>query len=120
MVPVSASQSCGAASPTRKEQVTVSARRWRLVTKYMSLAVMVRCSHTTCPPGAAVVHWASGATLSLASASPTELDANTRPLPTRRSASRSEERRVGKECVSTCRSRGSRYHKKQNNHQLQQ
>src|SRR3546814_13070993 len=25
---------------------------------------------------------------------------------------RSEERRVGKECVSTCRSRGSRYHKK--------
>src|SRR3546814_17196438 len=26
--------------------------------------------------------------------------------------SRSEERRVGKECVSTCRSRGSPYHKK--------
>src|SRR3546814_11161391 len=25
-------------------------------------------------------------------------------------AARSEERRVGKECVSTCRSRGSRYH----------
>src|SRR3546814_11399372 len=25
---------------------------------------------------------------------------------------RSEERRVGKECVSTCRSRGSRYHEK--------
>src|SRR3546814_13938386 len=25
---------------------------------------------------------------------------------------RSEERRVGKECVSTCRSRGSRYHSK--------
>src|SRR3546814_8203987 len=28
---------------------------------------------------------------------------------------RSEERRVGKECVSTCRSRGSPYHKKKNN-----
>src|SRR3546814_12088342 len=28
------------------------------------------------------------------------------------SASRSEERRVGKECVSTCRSRWSRYHEK--------
>src|SRR3546814_19091100 len=27
----------------------------------------------------------------------------------------SEERRVGKECVSTCRSRWSRYHEKQNN-----
>src|SRR3546814_12842773 len=27
-----------------------------------------------------------------------------------RCASRSEERRVGNECVSTCRSRGSRYH----------
>src|SRR3546814_20844933 len=27
---------------------------------------------------------------------------------------RSEERRVGKECVSTCRSRGSTYHKKKN------
>src|SRR3546814_17654387 len=27
-------------------------------------------------------------------------------------AERSEERRVGKECVSTCRSRGSPYHKK--------
>src|SRR3546814_20334295 len=29
---------------------------------------------------------------------------------------RSEERRVGKECVSTCRSRWSPYHKKKNNH----
>src|SRR3546814_15048117 len=29
--------------------------------------------------------------------------------------SRSEERRVGKECVSTCRSRWSPYHKKKNN-----
>src|SRR3546814_15768084 len=29
---------------------------------------------------------------------------------------RSEERRVGKECVSTCRSRWSPYHEKQNNH----
>src|SRR3546814_14416477 len=29
-----------------------------------------------------------------------------------RSAGRSEERRVGKECVSTCRSRGSTYHQK--------
>src|SRR3546814_19953324 len=29
--------------------------------------------------------------------------------------SRSEERRVGKECVSTCRSRGSPYHEKKNN-----
>src|SRR3546814_14574201 len=28
---------------------------------------------------------------------------------------RSEERRVGKECVSTCRSRWSPYHKKKNN-----
>src|SRR3546814_18128600 len=28
---------------------------------------------------------------------------------------RSEERRVGKECVSTCRSRGSPYHYKKNN-----
>src|SRR3546814_19253126 len=31
--------------------------------------------------------------------------------------SRSEERRVGKECVSTCRSRWSPYHYKQNNSQ---
>src|SRR3546814_13267050 len=30
------------------------------------------------------------------------------------SPQRSEERRVGKECVSTCRSRGSPYHKKNN------
>src|SRR3546814_18489107 len=30
-------------------------------------------------------------------------------------ASRSEERRVGKECVSTCRSRWSPYHSKNNN-----
>src|SRR3546814_20223693 len=30
-------------------------------------------------------------------------------------ARRSEERRVGKECVSTCRSRWSPFHKKQNN-----
>src|SRR3546814_10212495 len=30
--------------------------------------------------------------------------------PDRRSAARSEERRVGKECVSTCRSRWSPYH----------
>src|SRR3546814_16374489 len=29
-------------------------------------------------------------------------------------AGRSEERRVGKECVSTCRSRGSPYHSKKN------
>src|SRR3546814_14996525 len=28
---------------------------------------------------------------------------------------RSEERRVGEECVSTCRSRGARYHKKKKN-----
>src|SRR3546814_17171998 len=31
-----------------------------------------------------------------------------------RSAARSEERRVGKECVSTCRSRWSPYHSKKN------
>src|SRR3546814_19499251 len=30
-------------------------------------------------------------------------------------ATRSEERRVGKECVSTCRSRGSPYHSKKTN-----
>src|SRR3546814_19582489 len=33
-----------------------------------------------------------------------------------RSQPRSEERRVGKECVSTCRSRWSPYHYKQNTH----
>src|SRR3546814_16562080 len=33
-----------------------------------------------------------------------------------RSAGRSEERRVGKECVSTCRSRWSPYHYKKNIH----
>src|SRR3546814_20651262 len=33
----------------------------------------------------------------------------------RPSAPRSEERRVGKACVSTCRSRGSPYHQKKNN-----
>src|SRR3546814_12923571 len=32
------------------------------------------------------------------------------PLPDIERLSRSEERRVGKECVSTCRSRWSRYH----------
>src|SRR3546814_13436540 len=31
---------------------------------------------------------------------------------------RSEERRVGKECVSTCRSRWSQYHYKKNTHEL--
>src|SRR3546814_16709339 len=31
---------------------------------------------------------------------------------------RSEERRVGKECVSTCRSRGSRYHEKKKRTQM--
>src|SRR3546814_16740929 len=31
-------------------------------------------------------------------------------LPSSQSAARSEERRVGKECVSTCRSRWSQYH----------
>src|SRR3546814_12025528 len=35
-------------------------------------------------------------------------------LPRTDSNSRSEERRVGKECVSTCRSRWSPYHAKQN------
>src|SRR3546814_20312043 len=33
-------------------------------------------------------------------------------MPVHPSARRSEERRVGKECVSTCRSRGSQYHTK--------
>src|SRR3546814_13176592 len=33
-------------------------------------------------------------------------------------ADRSEERRVGKECVSTCRSRWSPYHSKKNSHTL--
>src|SRR3546814_16929396 len=39
------------------------------------------------------------------------------PLVENQIPDRSEERRVGKECVSTCRSRGSRYHykKKQKN-----
>src|SRR3546814_14076799 len=31
-------------------------------------------------------------------------------------SNRSEERRVGKECVSTCRSRGSPYHQKKKKH----
>src|SRR3546814_20907508 len=40
--------------------------------------------------------------------------------PVRRLRTRSEERRVGKECVSTCRSRWSPYHykKKEHNNQL--
>src|SRR3546814_12961963 len=33
---------------------------------------------------------------------------------------RSEERRVGKECVSTCRSRWSPYHSKKKNHKAEQ
>src|SRR3546814_20202731 len=44
----------------------------------------------------------------------------TRPCPAgRRKAARSEERRVGKECVSTCRTRWSPYHykKKKSRHQ---
>src|SRR3546814_18036105 len=36
--------------------------------------------------------------------------ARSRRLVIRQVAARSEERRVGKECVSTCRSRGSPYH----------
>src|SRR3546814_15552418 len=40
---------------------------------------------------------------------------NPRRIGQRRRADRSEERRVGKECVSTCRSRWSPYHKKKNN-----
>src|SRR3546814_18182383 len=39
----------------------------------------------------------------------------TRHLISEGQAKRSEERRVGKECVSTCRSRWSTYHKKQKN-----
>src|SRR3546814_19033566 len=35
-----------------------------------------------------------------------------------RACSRSEERRVGKECVRTCRSRGSPYHEKQTKREL--
>src|SRR3546814_16991598 len=35
---------------------------------------------------------------------------STSPLPHRDGTNRSEERRVGKECVSTCRSRGAPYH----------
>src|SRR3546814_10994553 len=43
------------------------------------------------------------------------------PLETARSPVRSEERRVGKECVSTCRSRWSPYHyKKKNKHTIYQ
>src|SRR3546814_20085154 len=38
-------------------------------------------------------------------------------LPTVKAKSRSEERRVGKECVSTCRSRWSPYHSKTNTYQ---
>src|SRR3546814_15554150 len=41
-------------------------------------------------------------------ASVTLIDSN--PVQIERTASRSEERRVGKECVSTCRSRWSPYH----------
>src|SRR3546814_11604409 len=37
-----------------------------------------------------------------------------------RALSRSEERRVGKECVSTCRSRWSPYHKKKKNQKINQ
>src|SRR3546814_13261214 len=37
-----------------------------------------------------------------------------RPAPAVASSQRSEERRVGKECVSTCRSRWSPYHLKKN------
>src|SRR3546814_19354633 len=37
------------------------------------------------------------------------------PTPISAVLSRSEERRVGKECVSTCRSRWSPYHSKKNN-----
>src|SRR3546814_17097786 len=38
------------------------------------------------------------------------------PAPPSRQAWRSEERRVGKECVSTCRSRWSPYHSKKKNY----
>src|SRR3546814_11608979 len=39
-----------------------------------------------------------------------------RRVPDRQPDGRSEERRVGKECVSTCRSRWSPYHYKKKNH----
>src|SRR3546814_20082700 len=42
------------------------------------------------------------------------------PVPMTSSSRRSEERRVGKECVSTCRSRWSPYHENKNNKQPQQ
>src|SRR3546814_15541886 len=38
----------------------------------------------------------------------------------KRSQTRSEERRVGKECVSTCRSRWAPYHSKKNRHKINQ
>src|SRR3546814_12377435 len=43
---------------------------------------------------------------------PLSLPANTRITFDRPGLARSEERRVGKECVSTCRSRGAPYHSK--------
>src|SRR3546814_18106900 len=39
-------------------------------------------------------------------------------VPVQEFATRSEERRVGKECVSTCRSRWSPYHKKKTNNKI--
>src|SRR3546814_14028169 len=53
---------------------------------------------------------------SLRARSPDE--AVTRAVVLVRSSTRSEERRVGKECVSTCRSRWSPYHKKKKRDKL--
>src|SRR3546814_15208772 len=64
------------------------------------------------------LHMARKSLLSAAIERPqAEANENTIPQPVAdavRAEARSEERRVGKECVSTCRSRCSPYHKKKN------
>src|SRR3546814_14718088 len=54
----------------------------------------------------------AGAAAALPAAAAEQAAAQTYDIPAREldAALRSEERRVGKECVSTCRSRGSPYH----------
>src|SRR3546814_11624829 len=61
------------------------------------------------------ISWVASITFHADSRPPSTSNASTPPKPDcwrRANSCRSEERRVGKECVSTCRSRWSPYHEK--------
>src|SRR3546814_16884185 len=85
-----------------------------LVTGVQTCALPISVTATTCLMGSATPASRSQfmATSALASGSVVVNDFEAMMTSVRRGSSRSEERRVGKECVRTCRSRWSRSHEK--------